>query len=214
EIIGHMREKVVLPDPSELRPVRRAAPSAPGGYKPYAADPDGGVPLMANFGEGYRWHVTGLFHDETGRPSNKPDVADKLMRRLFRKIEKAAPELEDYFAESMDDCDVAVVSFGSSAMSSLSAVRRARREGVKAGMLRLKTVWPFPDGAIARLAGQAKKVVVPEMNLGQMALEVERALGGRSPVVRLGKVNGELFKPEEVYAAIMSGAEDGAAEAK
>jgi len=214
EIIGHMREKVVLPDPSEVKPLRRAAPSSPGGYRPYAADPDGGVPLMAPFGEGYRWHVTGLFHDESGRPSNKPDVADKLMRRLSRKIEKAAPGLEDFFAESMDDCEVAVVSFGSSAMSSLSAVRRARREGVKAGMLRLKTIWPFPDAAIARLAGRAKKVVVPEMNLGQLALEVERALGGRAPVVRLGKVNGELFKPEEVYAAIISGAEDGAAEAK
>jgi 2-oxoglutarate ferredoxin oxidoreductase subunit alpha len=214
EIIGHMREKVQLPDPSAVKPLRRAAPSSPGGYMPYAADPDGGVPLMAPFGEGYRWHVTGLFHDESGRPSNRADVADKLMRRLYRKIEKAAPVLEDYFAESMEDCDVAVVSFGSSAMSALSAVRRARREGVKAGMLRLKTIWPFPDGTVARLAGRAKKVIVPEMNLGQLALEVERAVGGRAPVVRVGKVSGELFRPEEIFAAVVSGADVRAAEAK
>ena len=137
EIVGHMREKVVLPDFSTLRPQRRAAPSSPAGYRPYAADPDGGVPLMAPFGEGYRWHVTGLFHDEAGRPSGKGEVADALLRRLARKVEKAAPSIEEHFAESLDDAEIAVISFGSSAMSGLSAVRRARREGVKAGLLRL-----------------------------------------------------------------------------
>jgi len=170
EIIGHMREKVILPDPAGLKPLRRAAPASPAGYKPYAADPDGGVPLMAPFGEGYRWHVTGLFHDETGRPSGKSDVADALMRRLARKVLKAAPLLEEHFEESLEDAEIAVISFGSSAMSALSAVRRARREGVKAGMLRLKTMWPFPDALVARVAARAERVIVPEMNLGQLAL--------------------------------------------
>jgi 2-oxoglutarate ferredoxin oxidoreductase subunit alpha len=202
EVIGHMREKVVLPDPAEVKRVKRAAPAAKAGYRPYAADPDGGVPDMAPFGEGYRWHVTGLFHDESGRPSSKAEVADALLRRLDRKIAKDADALADYAAESMEDCEVAVVSFGCSAMSALSAVRRARKEGVKAGMLRLKTVWPFPEKAVAELAGGAARVIVPEMNLGQLALEVERVVG-RSKVSRLGKVNGELFRPEEVYAAIM-----------
>ncbi|MDA8425420.1 MAG: 2-oxoacid:acceptor oxidoreductase subunit alpha [Treponema sp.] len=206
ETIGHMREKVVLPDPSEIRSVRRAAPSSPAGYKPYAAEEDGGVPLMAPFGEGYRWHVTGLFHNEAGRPTNSGEVADKLLRRLSRKIEKNADELADYAAESLEDCEIAVVSFGSSAMSGLSAVRRARKEGVKAGMLRLKTIWPFPEKAVAELAKRATRVIVPEMNLGQIALEVERVVAGACPVQRLGKVNGELFRPEEVYAAIMSAA--------
>jgi 2-oxoglutarate/2-oxoacid ferredoxin oxidoreductase subunit alpha len=203
EIIGHMREKVVLPDPSTLRPLRRAAPSSPGGYKPYAADVDGGVPLMAPFGEGYRAHVTGLFHDESGRPSGRSEVADALMRRLARKVEKAAPLIEEHFEESLEGAEILVISFGSSAMSALSAVRRARREGVKAGMLRLKTMWPFPDGLIARVAAGAKRIVVPEMNLGQLALEVERAARCAAPVMRLGKVNGELFRPEEVYASIL-----------
>jgi 2-oxoglutarate ferredoxin oxidoreductase subunit alpha len=213
EIIGHMREKVVLPDPAGLKPLRRAAPTSPAGYRPYAADPDGGVPLMAPFGEGYRWHVTGLFHDESGRPSGRAEVADALMRRLARKVEKAAPLIEEHFEESLEDAEVVVISFGSSAMSSLSAVRRARREGVRAGMLRLKTMWPFPDGLIARVAANAKRIVVPEMNLGQLALEVERAVGGccaatgrAAPVTRLGKVNGELFRPEEVFASIMEAA--------
>jgi 2-oxoglutarate ferredoxin oxidoreductase subunit alpha len=205
EIIGHMREGVSLPDPSGLKPLRRAAPSSPALYKPYAADPDGGVPLMAAFGEGYRWHVTGLFHDESGRPTGKSEVADTLLRRLARKVEKAAPLLEDHFEEALDDADVVVISFGSSAMSALSAVRRARREGIKAGMLRLKTVWPFPDALIVRVASRAERIIVSEMNLGQLALEVERASGGRVPVSRLGKVNGELFRPDEVYAAIACG---------
>ncbi|HTX73998.1 MAG TPA: 2-oxoacid:acceptor oxidoreductase subunit alpha [Rectinemataceae bacterium] len=203
ETIGHMREKVVLPDPGEIHPFKRAAPSSPAGYKPYEADPDGGVPLMAPFGGGYRWHVTGLVHTEAGRPTNSGEVADVLLRRLARKVEKDADILADYFAESIDDCEVAVISYGSSAMSGLSAVRRARREGVKAGMLRLKTIWPFPESIVAAVASKARQVIVPEMNLGQIALEVERVVAGRAPVRRLGKVNGELFRPEEVYAAIM-----------
>ncbi|HOX31679.1 MAG TPA: 2-oxoacid:acceptor oxidoreductase subunit alpha [Spirochaetales bacterium] len=203
EVISHMREGVELPDPAEVRPLRRAAPSSPAGYKPYAADPDGGVPLMAPFGEGYRWHCTGLFHDESGAPSGKADVADKLLRRLQLKMDKNAPDMWDNVQEGTEDCDIAVVSFGSSAMSALSAVRRARREGVKAGMLRLKTIWPFPEPAIRELASRAKAIVVPEMNLGQLALEVERVAGCRSRVIRVGKVNGELFRPDEIYDVIM-----------
>jgi 2-oxoglutarate ferredoxin oxidoreductase subunit alpha len=203
EVIGHMREKVVLPDQAKIKPFRRARPDGRAGYKPYAADPDGGVPLMASYGEGYRFHVTGLFHDESGRPSNKAEVADVLMRRLARKIDKNAEALADYATESLEDCEVAVVSFGSSAMSALSAVRRARREGIKAGMLRIRTLWPFPQTIVASLASHAKRVIVPEMNLGQMALEVERVVGCQVPVTRLGKVNGELFHPEEIYSAIL-----------
>jgi 2-oxoglutarate/2-oxoacid ferredoxin oxidoreductase subunit alpha len=211
EIIGHMREKVILPDPSELKPMNRARPSSPALYKPYAADADGGVPLMADFGSGYRAHVTGLFHDEAGRPSQKSEVADKLLRRLTRKVEKAAPAIECHFEESLEDAEILVVSFGSSAMSSLSAVRRARREGIKAGMLRLKSMWPFPDELLRRSASGAKAVIVPEMNLGQLALEVERSVAGAVPVTRLGKVNGELFRPDEVFASISAAAAKGGA---
>jgi 2-oxoglutarate ferredoxin oxidoreductase subunit alpha len=202
EVIGHMREKVVLPDPESLKVPMRAMPETPAGYKPYAADPDGGVPLMAPFGQGYRWHCTGLFHDESGAPSGKSSVADSLLRRLDRKVTKHEAELEDYHEEFMDDCEIAVVSIGSSAMAALSAVRRARKEGVKAGMLRIKTIWPFPAESVRRLVSKARKIIVPEMNLGQLALEVERSARCSAPVVRLGKVNGELFHPDEIYSAI------------
>lgn len=205
EVIGHMREKVVLPDAKDIKVLNRAAPAAPGGYLPYKADADGGVPLMAPFGAGYRYHVTGLFHDETGFPSNRADVADTLLRRLQRKVEKAEPAIRDYFTESTDDCDVLVVAFGSSAMSALSAVRQARANGVKAGLFRPKTIWPFPEEPLGKLASRAKRVIVPEMNLGQLILEIERIVAGRAPVEHLGKVNGELFRPEEVLAAIMGG---------
>jgi 2-oxoglutarate/2-oxoacid ferredoxin oxidoreductase subunit alpha len=209
EVIAHMRERVELPDPSEIKPLRRAAPKVPAGYKPYAADQDGGVPLMAPFGAGYRWHVTGLFHDEKGQPTNSPEVADQLIRRLNSKIDKNAAEIWDWAEESLDDCDITVLSFGASAMSALSAVRRARREGVKAGMLRLKTIWPFPEEVVRKVAGHAKAILVPEMNLGQLALEVERVVAGASKVVRVNKVNGELFRPEEIYDAIVSAAKNG-----
>lgn len=206
EVIGHMREKVVLPEQGELKVSRRKMPEAPGGYKPYEADDDGGVPLMASFGQGYRYHVTGLFHDETGFPSNKSDITDRFLRRLCRKVEKAEPVIRDYVTESTDDCEVLVVAFGSSAMSSLSVVRQARAKGVKAGLFRPKTVFPFPEEALKAIAAKAKRIIVPEMNLGQLALEIERLAGCKTPVERLSKVNGELFKPEEILARVMGGA--------
>jgi 2-oxoglutarate ferredoxin oxidoreductase subunit alpha len=203
EVISHMREKVELPDPADVKPLRRAAPTSPAGYRPYAADPNGGVPLMAPFGSGYRWHCTGLFHDESGGPSGKPDVADTLVRRLMAKIDNNVDDICDYAGEGLEDCELAVVAFGSSAMSALSAVRRARKEGIKAGLLRPKTLWPFPSAALRDVSAHAKTIIVPEMNLGQLALEVERIAGCNSKIVKVGKVNGELFRPEEIYAAIV-----------
>lgn len=205
ETIGHMREKVVLPELKTLKIVNRAAPAAPAGYVPYRADQDGGVPLMAPFGKGYRWHVTGLSHDETGFPTNKGDVAGALIQRLVRKVEKAEPLLRDYATESADDCDVLVLAYGSSAMSATSAVRQARAKGVKAGLFRPKTIWPFPEEPLRELASRVKRIIVPEMNLGQLVYEVERVVAGKAPVEKLSKVNCELFKPEEILASIMGG---------
>lgn len=205
EVIGHMREKVVLPDPATIKIVNRKKPETRNNYKPFAADADGGVPLMASFGEGFRYHVTGLFHDETGFPSNKGDNAAASITRLMRKIAKAEPEIRDYFVEATDDCEILVVAFGSSAMSSLSAVRQARAQGIKAGLFRPKTIWPFPETVLGEMAGRVKKIIVPEMNMGQLVLEIQRVVGCRVPVESLTKVNGELFKPEEILKAIVGG---------
>ncbi len=205
EVIGHMREKVVLPDLKSVRVVNRKTPSSPAGYVAYKADQDGGVPLMAPFGKGYRWHVTGLSHDETGFPTNKGEIAGSLIMRLMRKVEKAEPQIRDYATVSTEDCDVLVVAFGSSAMSATSAVIQARAKGIKAGLFRPKTIWPFPEEALRALASKVKRIVVPEMNLGQLALEIERVVAGKAPVERLGKVNCELFRPEEILSVIMGG---------
>ncbi len=205
EVIGHMREKVVLPDPATIKITKRKQPLSPAGYKPYAADQDGGVPLMASFGQGYRYHVTGLFHDETGFPTNKGEIADLSIRRLMRKVEKAEPVIRDYATESTDDCEVLVIAFGSSAMSSLSAVRQARAKGIKAGLFRPKTIWPFPEAVLDQFADKVQRIIVPEMNLGQLVLEVERVVGRRASVERLNKVNGELFRPEEILSCILGG---------
>jgi len=203
EIIGHMRGNVVLPENVKL--VNRPRPKSPDGYLPFKADPDGGTPLMADFGTGYRYHVTGLTHDESGFPSNKGDINETLVRRLNRKIEKAEPAIRDYFTEDTDDCDVLLVAFGSSAMASLSAVRQARKNGIKAGMFRPRTIWPFPQEALHSIAAKTKRVIVAEMNLGQIYHEVDRVVAGKAKVERLGKINGELFKTEEILSAITGG---------
>ena len=205
EVVGHMREKVVLPEPGSVTIVDRQKPQSRANYLPFAADQDGGVPLMASFGDGFRYHVTGLFHDDTGFPTNRGDIANASIRRLMRKVEKAEPLIRDYFTESTDDCELLVVAFGSSAMSSLSAVRQARAKGIKAGLFRPKTIWPFPETVLDELAGRVKRIIVPEMNMGQLVLEIQRIVGGRAPVESLTKVNGELFRPEEVLEAIVGG---------
>jgi len=206
EVIGHMREKVVLPDSKSIKIVNRKKPESPDGYMAFKADPDGGVPPMAPFGTGFRYHVTGLTHDESGFPTNRGDINETLVRRLNRKIQKAEPAIRDYVTELTDDCDILVVAFGSSAMSSLSAVRQARSKGVKVGLFRPKTIWPFPEEALYAIASKAKRVIVAEMNLGQIAYEVERVVAGKAPVERLGKINGELFKPDEILSVIMGAA--------
>ena len=143
EVIGHMREKVVLPDPSSYAIPRRQCQRAQKAISHMQLSGRRCSP-MAPFRTGYRWHCTGLTHDENGAPTSKPAIAGALARRLNLKIENKTEELADYFTEELEGYDLAVVSFGSSAMASLSAVRRARKEGYKVGMLRLKTIWPFP----------------------------------------------------------------------
>lgn len=202
EVIGHMREKVTLPAPGEIPVRNRKKPSSPpGAYKPYEAGPDG-VPPMASFGEGYRFHVTGLYHDERGFATGDPAKAEALIRRLHDKVEMARPRITLTAEEMTEDADVLVVAYGSSARAALRAVRLAREKGVRAGLLKLITLWPFPDDVLRRAAAGVRAVLVPEMNMGQLVREVERAVGGAAPVRHLGKVDGELFRPEEILAGI------------
>ncbi len=201
-LVGHMTEKVVVPEPEHLDVLpRRKTEKAPGDYLPYDPQSDL-VPPMANFGEGYRLHSTGLTHDERGYPDMTIEAQDKLIRRLVDKIRRNADDIILLEEEDLDDAEVIVVSYGVTSRVVPPAVERARAEGAKVGRLRLLTVWPFPDERIARLAKRVKAWVVPEINLGQIVREVERAVGNRSKVALVSHAGGDVHDPDDIYKVI------------
>ena len=191
EIVGHMREKVVLPEEVETF----TAPLSRRGTKYFRAGRDL-VPKMQVFGRGYGVHVTGLTHDERGYPATSdPAVHTRLVRRLVDKVEKNADRIIRVEEHLTEDAEVVLISYGAPSRSALAAVRELRRMGVRAGMLRLVTLFPFPCRRVRELGEQAELVVL-EMNLGQMLREVERCAGRR--VHFLPKIGGELHTPQEV----------------
>lgn len=202
EIVGHMWEKVVIPSGEEIKIVNRKKPNVPPEeYMPFKPDDDL-VPPMACFGEGYRFHATGLTHDERGYPqTSSSEVQTKLVRRLCDKIQKNADKIVRVEEAMLEDADVVVVAYGIVARAALSAIRKARERGIKAGLLRLITLWPFPEERVAKAAERAKAIVVPEMNCGQMVREVERA-AKETPVVFLSKLGEEPHTPLEILEAI------------
>jgi 2-oxoglutarate ferredoxin oxidoreductase subunit alpha len=203
EVIAHMRERVELPDAKDLEIINRQKPTVPPNqYFPYDADEKDGVPPMAAFGEGYHFHVTGLVHDKTGFPSGKPEVTDKLIRRLINKIELHKDEILMFETYNCENPDTVVISFGSSARSSRQAVNDAINEGLNVGFIKINTIWPFPDKIVKEVASKAKNIIVPEMNLGQLAMEVERIVAGKCPVYGVNRIDGELITPDEILAKI------------
>jgi len=202
EIVGHMREKIVIPDPSEIQIVNRKKPSVPPEkYLPYENDPSD-IPAMANFGEGYRYHVTGLNHDERGYPTSEASVVAAQEARLIRKIERYKREIIRYEQIGLEDAEVAVFAFGSVARSAKLAIREAQKMGIKAGLFRPLTLWPFPEQEVAELARRASRIVVAEMNLGQMVYEVERCAQGRAQIARVNRADGEPIAPEQILERI------------
>jgi len=199
EVLGHMREKVYVPAKEEIKLVNRKKPTVdPEEFMAYKADPEDNIPPMAGFGDGYRWHVTGLTHNEWGFPTNDKDEIAKKSKRLMDKVNAYRDEIVEYDAEFTEDADIVVVSYGSVARSALTTVKQAREAGMKVGYFRPVTLWPFPDKEIEALAEKARRIVVPELNYGQMVLEVERAVHGKADVLPLNMVNGELFKPKDI----------------
>ncbi|MCR4398319.1 MAG: 2-oxoacid:acceptor oxidoreductase subunit alpha [Firmicutes bacterium] len=203
EVIGHMREKVVLPPPEAVTVVDRKKPAVPPGEGYSAYDPgDGDIPPLAAFGDGYRFHVTGLLHDRSGFPTNDPEEAAYLLNRICEKVERRRARLTMIESRDVHGADVVVVAYGCTARPASRAVRMAREAGIRAGLVRLITLWPFPREDVARLTAGARRILVPEMNLGQIVHEVESAVAGRIPVVHLGKVGGVLMTPEEIFEAV------------
>lgn len=203
EIIGHLREKVVLPNPDEIEIYPRRQPDCTReeGYQPYRPAADL-VPNIADFGTGNRIHVTGLTHDETGFPSGSPKITEESIHRLHEKIRRVQDEITHYDEFFMEDAQYAVVAYGGTARTAYAAVEAARAKGIKVGMVRLMTIWPFADKVIQKLAAQVKGILVPELNYGQLVNEVERAAGGKALVKLLAKYNTEIFTPEEIGKGI------------
>jgi len=201
EIVGHMREKIVIPELGELEVIDRKEP-APNqtNYLPYSVSDESLVPEIASFGTGYRFHVTGLMHDETGFPSNSTENADKLIKRLMNKIKNNEDDIIDFEEYMTEDAEVVILGYGGTARSVKSAVKTLRSEGIKAGMFRPKTIWPFPEKRVRELSKQIKVMVVAELNLGQYVLEVERIIKDNCKLGFIGKANGEVLTPDEIVS--------------
>jgi len=196
EVIGHLVETVTLPEAGTVKSVERKwAEGARAGFRPYAQAPDG-VPVMARPGDGYRTHTTGLTHGEDGFPTQDPEEVARFMERLLGKLDKNRNLVDAYESVACDDAEVLVVAMGITARAAKRAVKLARSRGVRAGLLRPITLWPFPEAALTSLLEHVGAVVVPEMNAGQLCLEVERICRRDVPVRRLNRVDGEPVSPE------------------
>ncbi len=202
EVVGHLSERVVIPEPSVIKTVER--PRAKGRkdrFKPFQPGP-GGVAPMAIAGEGYGIHVTGLTHDEKGYPVMTAEAQAAMMERLVGKIRNNLEHILQTESYRMEDAEFAVVSYGVSARSSLAAVDEARELGIKVGLVRLVTVWPFPEQLIRTLAERVKGFITVELNLGQIHLEVERCAAGRAPAILVGHAGGGVIPPERIIEAL------------
>jgi 2-oxoglutarate ferredoxin oxidoreductase subunit alpha len=198
EIIGHLMERLTIPKPEDLHLVDRKRPtSPPSEYLPFRAGEDL-VPEMATFGEGYRFYATGLTHDETGHPqTDNAEHQAELVKRLCDKIRRNTEGIQRVQRVALEDADVCIVAYGSVARSALSAVAEGRARGIRIGLLRLITLWPFPDKVVEEVAEGVDRILVPEMNYGQLVREVERS-AGRHKVTSLPKLGDALHTPEEI----------------
>ena len=202
ETVGHMREKMVYKDISEIEIINRKKPTCRHeDYVAYRPDEDM-IPPMASFGEGYRYHVTGLTHDETGFPTNSNEISEKLINRIMDKVEKNIDDFAYYEEYKLEDAEVVIIAYGGVSRSAKSAVDALRKKNIKAGLFRPITIWPLLENQINKVSKKAKEIYVAEMNLGQYFLEVDRVAGKNCTVKKINKINGELIAPDEIVKAI------------
>jgi 2-oxoglutarate ferredoxin oxidoreductase subunit alpha len=207
ECVGHMTEKVVIPPADEIDVVpRKLTAKPPGEFQPYAVNGDP-VPEFARAGDGYRFHTTGLTHDEQGYPVMSAECQEKNVSRLVQKIRSHADEIVRFVEIDTEGADVVVVSYGITSRVARMGVDLARKKGgVKVGVLRLEVVWPFPEKRIRELAGKVEAFVVPEINYGQMVLEVERCAAGQAAAILVPHAGGGVHDPETIANAILGAA--------
>jgi 2-oxoglutarate ferredoxin oxidoreductase subunit alpha len=206
ECVGHMTEKVVIPKAEEIEVVPRdLTKKPPEEFWPYQAD-GSDIPEFARAGDGYRFHTTGLTHDERGYPDMSAACQVKCVKRLVDKIRNRVDEIVRYDEEDIDGADVVLVAYGITARVARMAIEMARKKGIKVGFLRLVVVWPFPEKRIRELAEKVKAFVVPEINYGQMVLEVERTAAGKAPAILVPHAGGGVHDPKDIYEAIVRAA--------
>jgi 2-oxoglutarate ferredoxin oxidoreductase subunit alpha len=202
EIIGHMRERIEIPDKGVLEVVNRKRPTcSPADYMPFD-ESKGDVPPLADFFSGYRQHITGLNHASDGFPVNASPRIHTDEQRLMRKVESNKKDIIRYEEYLLDDADVAVFAYGVSGRSGKNAVEQARAAGIKAGLFRPLTIWPFPEEQVAALASRVRAIVVPELSLGQIILEVERCAKGKCGIEGIYRVDGDPITPTQILDKI------------
>ncbi len=203
--LAHMRERVYIPNPDEIEVVNRKLPANDEEAKLPFGDPHGdGVPPMPIFGKGYRTYVTGLTHDESGHPRTvEPEVQQRLIGRIYRKILDHKDDIIDYETFELEDAEIAIVSTGIVSRSAIRAIKMLRERGVKAGLLKLNTVWPFDFGMIEELAERVREIYVPEMNMGQLYHLVKEGANGKAEVELISKIGGEVHTPMEIIERVV-----------
>jgi len=208
EVIGHMVERVIIPPEDQIEHWERKRPSRPpnGRFDPFRADEADLVPPMVHAGEGYRVHFTGLTHDERGYPDMTAETHHRLVTRLVEKVNRNAEAIIRTESYDLEDARILVIAYGCTARSARSAVRKARALGIPAGLLRLISIWPFPENLLRELAGQVDELIVAEMNLGQISREVERVT--HRSVRGVFHAGGAMIPPEPILEAIQSAISD------
>jgi 2-oxoglutarate ferredoxin oxidoreductase subunit alpha len=206
ECVGHMTEKVVIPeaDAIEVTP-RRYTKHAPAEFRAFGPREDM-VPDMVKAGDGYRFHVTGLTHDECGYPSMNVSTQDRSVRRLVDKLKPLSNGRAICDTANLDDAEVVVVSYGITSRVAQRAIDLTRQHGIRAAKFRIISAWPFPEQRIADLAGRVKAFVVPELNLGQMVREIERSVAGKARVIPVTHAGGTVHDPAAIWNAIVEAA--------
>ena len=203
EMVGHLREGIRIPAASEIEVVNRKLPDPDDKeWLPYKADPDTLVPTIPPFGKGWRYHVTGLAHGERGTSIGAGAGTEKLCTRLMEKIERNKTDILQWEEIMTEDADVIVVCYGGTTRSAIKAVKDARAAGIKAGIFRPISIWPFPAEALLNAAKQAKNIIVAEHNYGQLLLEIERVVKNECKISFLGRVDGEIIMPDQIFDKI------------
>jgi 2-oxoglutarate ferredoxin oxidoreductase subunit alpha len=201
-IVAGLREKVELPDPADIEIFERPEPAvSPQQYKPFDYS-SSAVPPLAKFGSGYRFHVTGLLHDEMGAPTEDSALVSQWWDYMNRKLQDHLDEILDYDEVELEDAETVIIAYGCTARAAAHAVTLAREEGLRVGLLKLKTIWPFADPVIDALANRTERFIVPELNLGQIRSEVERVVAGRASITGINRADGRQITPDEILETL------------